>query len=223
MIEKKIKSVIPVYGMGILFTAISFAAAPYNLFNLLLISAISFAGYLILNIIFPGETVLEKAPPAPTGDKEIDQMIMKGRETLDTLENIKSALADSKIEVPLNSIIIYSNKIFDFSERNIARAYEVKSFIDYYLPTTVKLAKDYAMLKKEGIEGENIDQSLSKIENVMGFLQEAYRNKLDDLYEDKALDIITDVKVMKKLLESEGLLDSTMDINASRKAGGSDA
>jgi 5-bromo-4-chloroindolyl phosphate hydrolysis protein len=94
--------------------------------------------------------------------------------------------------------------------------------MDYYLPTTVSLVENYMVLKNQGIKGENITSSLEKIEGIMETIVKAFKTQLDNLFQDKAMDIATEVNVMKRLIESEGLTD-TINFVDPKKAGGKNA
>ena len=44
----------------------------------------------------------------------------------------------------------------------------MRKFLDYYLPTSLKLLEAYAEMDAQGIEGENISESKRRIEQAMG-------------------------------------------------------
>ena len=52
----------------------------------------------------------------------------------------------------------------------------MRKFMDYYLPTSLKLLNTYAELDKQGIEGENISESKHRIEQTMDTLVKAFEN-----------------------------------------------
>ena len=77
--------------------------------------------------------------------------------------------------------------------------------MNYYLPTTIKLLNAYDRMSAQGIEGENLDKSMKNINEMLDAAIEAFKKRLDSLFEDQALDIETDIKVMNTMLAREGL------------------
>ena len=82
---------------------------------------------------------------------------------------------------------------------------EIRKFLDYYLPTTIKLLNAYDRMSGQGIEGENLTKSMNSIEEMLDTAVDAFKKQLDSLFEDQALDIETDISVMNRMLEREGL------------------
>ena len=88
---------------------------------------------------------------------------------------------------------------------NPGREAEVRKFMNYYLPTTLKLLKSYDLMESQSCQGENIVASRRKIENVLDLLIEAYEKLLDRLFGNDALDIATDIDVLETMMAGDGL------------------
>jgi 5-bromo-4-chloroindolyl phosphate hydrolysis protein len=82
---------------------------------------------------------------------------------------------------------------------------QIRKFLNYYLPTTIKLLNAYDRMGAQGIEGENISGSMSRIEDMLDTTVKAYKKQLDSLFANQALDIETDIEVMNGMLAREGL------------------
>ena len=85
---------------------------------------------------------------------------------------------------------------------------QIKKFLDYYLPTTIKLLNTYDRMGAQGIEGENISGTMSSIEEMLDTAIDAYKKLLDSLFANQAMDIETDIDVMNTLLRREGFAAS---------------
>ena len=83
----------------------------------------------------------------------------------------------------------------------------MRKFMDYYLPTSLKLLNTYAELDRQGIEGENITESKRRTEQTMDTLVDAFENQLDRLFASDALDVSTDIDVMQNMLRADGLTE----------------
>ena len=82
---------------------------------------------------------------------------------------------------------------------------QIKKFMNYYLPTTIKLLNAYDRMSSQGIEGETLDRSMKNINEMLDQAIVAYKKRLDSLFENQALDIETDIEVMNTMLAREGL------------------
>ena len=96
-------------------------------------------------------------------------------------------------------------KIFAQAESDPEKLPQMRKFLDYYLPTSLKLLEAYAEMDAQGIEGENISESKRRIEQAMGTLVTAFENQLDKLFQSDALDLSADIDVMEKMLQADGL------------------
>ena len=63
---------------------------------------------------------------------------------------------------------------------------DLHKFMDYYLPTTMKLLKAYEELDKQDVEGENIKTAKQEIENTLDTINTALRICWDSFYKDTA-------------------------------------
>ena len=55
------------------------------------------------------------------------------------------------------------------------------------------------------MEGENISAAKERIEGMMDKVVEGFEQQLDRLFQDDAMDITSDVEVLERMLEKDGL------------------
>ena len=77
--------------------------------------------------------------------------------------------------------------------------------MNYYLPTTLKILNAYAQMDAQGVEGENISAAKERIEGMMDKVVEGFEKQLDQLFKTEAMDIATDVEVLERMLDKDGL------------------
>ncbi len=80
-------------------------------------------------------------------------------------------------------------------------------FIEYYLPTTVKLIDAYTEYEIMESNDSKIKNSLAEIESSIEIINEAFEKIQLELMEDRTMDIKTDIDTMKILLNQEGYLE----------------
>ena len=97
------------------------------------------------------------------------------------------------------------DRIFDRVEQNPETVSDIRRLMEYYLPTTVKLLEAYEDLDAQPVQGENILSSKKEIEGTLDTLNMAFEKLLDDLFQDTAWDVASDISVLHTMLAQEGL------------------
>lgn len=125
--------------------------------------------------------------------------------TLFRLRELNDAIPDEEMSDRIARLEAVTAKIFAQAESDPEKLPQMRKFLDYYLPTSLKLLEAYAEMDAQGIEGENISESKRRIEQAMGTLVTAFENQLDKLFQSDALDLSADIDVMEKMLQADGL------------------
>lgn len=97
--------------------------------------------------------------------------------------------------------------IVNIIKRYPEKAYALDKFMDYYLPTTVKLIDAYTEYEIMESNDPKIKNSLLEIESSIETINEAFGKIQLELMEDRTMDIKTDIETMKILLNQEGYLE----------------
>ena len=147
----------------------------------------------------------EKQPEKQTDMPEQDQY----KKILDELRRVNDAIPDEEMSDKISRLEAVSAKIFEQAKSDPDKLPQMRKFMDYYLPTSLKLLNTYAELDRQGIEGDNITESKRRIELTMDTLVKAFENQLDRLFASDALDVSTDIDVMQNMLRADGLTDDT--------------
>ncbi len=139
-----------------------------------------------------------EAPKAPPKEDEDDAILRQ-------IKAVNDAIPDDEMSRKIDRIGEITGKILDYQRQNPAKAAELRQFLNYYLPTTLKLLRTYAQLESQGVEGENISAAKRRIEDMMDKVVEGFEKQLDQLFRTEAMDIATDVEVLERMLDKDGL------------------
>lgn len=208
MNEKKtcqLSSPICFYIAGGIFLIYALIFPFYRPGHYLIAGLLSAAGYFISARLLPKQTVELEEAPAATGDALADQAVTEGRGYLKQLSAIRAGISDAGVKASLSSIDTTVGRILSAIQDQPKKAPMVRRLLSYYLPTLIKLAGFYEKLEQQGGEGDNIADSMRRIEGNLTSLDGALKKQLDLLYENDALDISTDITVMENMLSREGL------------------
>ena len=145
------------------------------------------------------------APVKKSYGPEIDPIIQEGNRALSEMGRLYMTIKDPEVRQKINEIMRITDKITQDAIADPSDIPQIRKFMNYYLPTTIKLLNAYDRMSSAGVEGENIDKSMKNINDMLDAAIEAYKKRLDSLFENQALDIETDIEVMNTMLAREGL------------------
>ena len=154
--------------------------------------------------------------PSSTGNAELDKMIRDGGLAIQEMKRLDANIADPGISADIVRLEQVSAKIFDEVRAHPEKLPQIRRFLDYYLPTTLKLLNAYDRMSGTGVSGENIDTTLAKVEGMMRNIVAAFEKQLDSLYGAEALDISTDITVLENMMAREGLTDDPLKAEAKK-------
>ena len=148
----------------------------------------------------------EKAPePVPvavelpvTGNREYDARLREIRDLNDRID-------DAAVSAKIDRIEALTADIFQLITDHPERADEIRRFMSYYLPTTFKLLESYSLMEKQRYQGESIRASRAQIEAVLDTIISAIERQQDKLFQSDALDVETDISVLKTMMSADGL------------------
>lgn len=156
------------------------------------------------------EPKAEPQKKVSTGDPEVDKIIEEGYKYLHELRDVNIRIPDEVMTKRIDRMEAASADIFAYIAEHPEKAAEIRRFMNYYLPTTLKLLNSYDKLSRQRVKGENIQKTMFEIEGMMETIAGAFEKQLDSLFDDDALDIAADISVMESILKQEGLSGEDM-------------
>ena len=223
---KKKRSALPIYAIGIVWLLY---AGKLNTFRgILSCAVVSAIVYAILRIVLPGKKTdeppkaaapeqpqpkqAEKKPepqPEPEPEEklppELQLVIYQGKRAIADIRRLNDEIPDERISAQIDLIERLTAQIFDCVRKNPKKLSQIRQFLNYYLPTTIKLMEQYVTLQNQSLKTENITEGMQKIEDLLDKVIIAFQRQLDALFEADVVDITADIRVMEQMMASEGL------------------
>lgn len=223
---KKKRSALPIYAIGIVWLLY---AGKLNTFRgILSCAVVSAIVYAILRIVLPGKKTdeppkaaapeqpqpkqAEKKPepqPEPEPEEklppELQSVIYQGKRAIADIRRLNDEIPDERISAQIDLIERLTAQIFDCVRKNPKKLSQIRQFLNYYLPTTIKLMEQYVTLQNQSLKTENITEGMQKIEDRLDKVIIAFQRQLDALFEADVVDITADIRVMEQMMASEGL------------------
>ena len=213
---KQIKhSVAPIYLAGAVWLIFALFFSLSQLWDYVLCGAVSLGVLIAGRAVFPDQTYeipdpkpKEPEKPKTTGNPELDALVKERDRAVSEMRRLNDAIEDPKISRQIDHLEEVTRKIIDLVVAEPQKLPQIRKFMSYYLPTTLKILNSYDRMGSAGVDGENITATKQKIEAMMDTIVKAYDKQLDALYGEEALDISTDITVMEQMLQQEGLSGS---------------
>ena len=201
------KPAAPIYAAAVVWILYALLFPLYRVGHFALCAAASAAVYLIARLFCRDVVEEVEEKPEPTGNAELDKMISDGNLAIAEMKRLNESIKDEKISRQIDRLEEISGKIFDCVKASPEKLPQIRKFMNYYLPTTLKLLNAYDRMGSQGVSGENISGTMERVENMMGTIVTAFERQLDGLFGDQALDISTDITVLENMMAREGLSD----------------
>jgi hypothetical protein len=125
------------------------------------------------------------------------------------LQTLDAKIEDFAISSKIERIGVTCAKIFEAVKDNPDKLPQLRRFMNYYLPTTLKLLRSYVTLEKQGIRGDNIGTAKDNIDRVLGTLADGFDRQLDQLFRADVMDISADIEVLENMLTRDGLANES--------------
>ena len=138
---------------------------------------------------------------------EIQNVLRAGDDYVRRIREANDAIPGEEISSKISRMETLVDRIFDRVEEHPESVDDIRKLMEYYLPTTIKLLEAYEELDAQPVQGENIISSKSEIEKTIDTLNTAFEKLLDDLFQDTAWDVSSDISVLHTMLAQEGLTE----------------
>lgn len=223
---KKKRPVAPIYTIAAVWLLFSLINPIRTFGRLIAVLVLSAVGYGIAKAATRDKTAQEApAEPAPEEKQPevkieppqkdepkyppaVQAVVDAGDKAHAELRRLYRTIPDLTVKRKVVEIMDISDKIIQDAIDDPSDVPQIKKFLDYYLPTTIKLLNAYDRMGAQGIEGSNISGTMQSIDEMLDTAINAYKKLLDNLFANQAMDIETDIDVMNTLLKREGLASS---------------
>lgn len=232
MAKLKKRAVAPVYAIAVVWVVFTLVHPLYRVSDYVSVILLSAVAFVVVKGFFPTleytlpdpepekaqdeppeeateETAQPEEPPGPetSGDPKLDALIQEKDRAVREMRRLNDAIADETISAQIDQLEDATAKILDYVIEHPDKQPQIRKFLLYYLPTTLKLLNTYDRMGATGVSGENIDGTMTRIETMLETIVSSFHKQLDALFQDEAMDIASDITVLENLLVQEGLAD----------------
>ncbi len=121
------------------------------------------------------------------------------------IRRLNDEIEDKEVSEKIDMIEAHTKNIFDYVTENPDSMSQIRTFMNYYLPTTLKLLQSYSRIERVGVAGENMQRSKDNIEKTLDLLVIGFEQQVDQLFRNESIDISSDISVLEQMMQKDGL------------------
>jgi len=125
------------------------------------------------------------------------------KETIELIKQLNDQIKDETTSQKISKIEELTTKIFKVLEEKPEKKSILRTFLNYYLPTTLKLLDDYRRLETQTGNSANIRKARKDIENILDTLVLAFEQQLDAMFEEDVLDISSEISALESMMAQD--------------------
>ena len=230
------KSAIPAFSIGLTWLAWSLLFPLYTWANYAACAFASLFVYIFMRAVFPAKVRTEALPPPKppefklTGEKPVDEVLSRGAGYIKTLYASDESIKDEEVSAGIVELCGTCADIFETLRDRPQKAGELRRFMDYYMPTAIKMLDTYKRLEnnktalsspapEDSLPGTELDMggmgtsgravsaedAKNSIKEALKMMNVAAKRELKNLLNDEILDVTTDIEVLESMLKRDGL------------------
>ncbi len=219
MAKVKKRSVAPLYAVAAVWLFYALFRDLYSVSHYITAGIVSIAAFILACGLFPtkefevpdpkpkeAEPVKEEPKEeAPKMDPKIEALIKERDRAIHEMRRLNDCIEDPGISRQIDKLEVLTAKIMDHVVAHPEKQAQIRKFLNYYLPTTIKLLNTYDRMGSAGVAGEHIGGTMKQIEDILDTIIASFEKQLDSLFEGEAMDISSDISVLETMLAAEGL------------------
>ncbi|MGN1409965.1 MAG: 5-bromo-4-chloroindolyl phosphate hydrolysis family protein [Eubacteriales bacterium] len=147
----------------------------------------------------PSETENDEKSDEKASDKDNFQTIIR------EIRRLNDEIEDAEVSERIYKIEAHTKNIFDYVTDHPEAMPQIRTFMNYYLPTTLKLLESYSRIERVGVAGENMQKSKNNIEKTLDLLVIGFEQQVDQLFKNEFIDISSDIAVLEQMMQKDGL------------------
>jgi len=139
-------------------------------------------------------------------DMEISDVIRAGRDAMRKIRAANDIIADEALSAQIDSIENSCGQILSILEQRPQLLTQLRSFLRYYLPTTLRLLDARAKLENPA-NTPKAREVRTRISEAVGAIDKAFLKQVEALDAYRFIDLESEMDVLRDMLKADGLID----------------
>ena len=137
---------------------------------------------------------------------DVSEVIRAGYDAMRRIREANDAIADKVLSAQIDSIENSCGQILSILEQREQLLPQLRTFLRYYLPTTLRLLD--ARAKLENTAGTRKAREVrARISEALGVIDKAFLKQVEALDAYRFIDLESEIDVLRDMLNADGLID----------------
>ena len=133
----------------------------------------------------------------PEGE-EIEALMGEARADLEQIRKAAAAIENASCRSQAESLYGTGKGILAYLEENPKKIRQARRFFIYYLDTAASILSRYVEFQKTGLQSEEVSRILSKSEDALPVLNDAFETQFTRLMQGELMDAEVDIEMLNK-------------------------
>ena len=144
---------------------------------------------------------------APIGENdELDEVIRAGRDAMKKIRRANDIIADEALSAQIDSIENSCAQILSILQQRPQLLSQLRTFLRYYLPTTLRLLDARARLENSA-STPKAREVRTRISEAVGAIDKAFLKQVEALDAYRYIDLESEMDVLRDMLKADGLIE----------------
>lgn len=153
------------------------------------------------------EDAMESASPE---QREVYRIKREGQQYLKQLAAHKMQIQSAQVKEKVARMEVLAARIFVSASEHPECISQTDKLFKYYFPSIMKLLNVYKDMERQPVQGENIQKTRREIEESLDTMNKGLEKLFDELFQNVAMDISSDIQVLEVMLKQDGLAEDEM-------------
>lgn len=141
-----------------------------------------------------------------SSDAGVSDVVREGKDALSRIRRANDLIADVSLSAQIDSIERSCEQILSILEQRPQLLPQLRTFLRYYLPTTLHLLDARAKLENTANTPKAIEIR-TRISEAIAVIDKAFLKQVEALDEYRFIDLESEMDVLRDMLRSDGLLE----------------
>lgn len=141
----------------------------------------------------------------PEGDA-VEDIIREGNAAMRRIRQANDVISDEALSAQIQSIEDSCGQILSILQQRPQLLGELRTFLRYYLPTTLKLLDARARLER-GADTPKAREVRERISDAVSVIDKAFRKQVEALDAYRFIDLESEMDVLRDMLRADGFID----------------
>ena len=126
------------------------------------------------------------------------------------MADIKAQIKSLDVAAKISHMEVLAARIFVCASEHPESISRTDKLFKYYFPSVMTHLNVYEDMEKQPIQGENIQKSKREIEESLDTINQALEKLFDEMFQNVAMDISSDIQVLEVMLKQDGLTEDEL-------------